>query len=319
MKNPPQFNLKEITGIVSRRIRSDHENSLTMALNAAQTCLKNSRLKAADLDIVISCSITRFVDHNTHRFEPAMSLHIKREINAKKAIYFDVANACAGMFTGLFILDTMIKSGAVRNGMVVSGECISPITETAIAEIKNDYDPQFASLTVGDAGAAVILEKADNNSNTIDFFEMLSCAEYSHLCIGQPSDQSNKFALYTNNTQMHKSARLKIQSDFQIDALAKLDRKFKTENYDYVIQHQVGTKFISKVCDIAAQNVECPMPETIFTVDYTGNTASTAHFVVLYEFLKNKKIKKDAKVLFVPAASGFVTGCLSVTVNDLQV
>jgi 3-oxoacyl-[acyl-carrier-protein] synthase-3 len=37
-----------------------------------------------------------------------MSLFIKQKLGATKAIFFDVSNACAGMFTGMYILDSIL-------------------------------------------------------------------------------------------------------------------------------------------------------------------------------------------------------------------
>ena len=48
------------------------------------------------------------------------------------------------------------------------------------------------------------------------------------------------------------------------------------------------------------------MPQSLACVEDYGNTASTSHFVVLYDHLKQKSVKKGAKFLLVPAASGVV-------------
>ncbi|WP_078911747.1 hypothetical protein [Streptomyces sp. NRRL WC-3742] len=82
---------------------------------------------------------------------------LAQELGLERAARFDVSNACAGMLTGVIVLDRLIRSGRARRGMVVSGEQLSTITATPVAEISDALDPQFASLTVGDAGAAVIL------------------------------------------------------------------------------------------------------------------------------------------------------------------
>ena len=60
------------------------------------------------------------------------------------------------MFTGITVADAFLKTGLVQRAMVVSGEYITHITETAQKEIEGPMDPRLACLTVGDAGAAVI-------------------------------------------------------------------------------------------------------------------------------------------------------------------
>lgn len=326
MKFEPLFDLQEITGIATRRVHdkseASFEDSYALAMLAARDCLKRSRYQARELDVIISASITRYKnDNNTNyamHFEPSFALHLKRGLGAHSAIHFDVSNACAGMMTGVHLLDRMIRAGIVRNGMVVSGECITPIAETAVKEIKEPFDSQFGSLTVGDSGAAVILDRAENEADKIHYIELMTCAEYSKLCIGMPSVENSGPALYTNNAEMHKEERIQLWPRFHMDFLAKRGTTFAAEKYDYIVHHQVGTKAIRKFSRYASTIFGSEMPESLVSVEELGNTASTSHFVVLYQHLKEQKVKRGAKFLLVPAASGVVTGCLAATISSLE-
>ena len=66
------------------------------------------------------------------------------------ALAFDITNACAGMFTGIYLVHSLIRAGAVRRGLVVSGEYITHLTETAQKEIKGIADQRLACLTLGE-------------------------------------------------------------------------------------------------------------------------------------------------------------------------
>jgi len=324
MRYVPQFDLEEITGIKNRRVHAKTEgaieDSFALATLAARDCLARSRYRAEDLDVVISTSITRFKDGYRMYWEPAFSLLLKRELGARQAMHFDVSNACAGMMTGVHLLDRMIRAGVVRNGLVVSGECITPIADTAVQEIDEPLDRQFGSLTVGDSGAAVILDRAENDADVIHYCELTTCAEYAQLCIGMPSDERPGAALYTNNAEMHKKERVALWPKFQADFLAKHGRKFEDEKFDYIVQHQVGTRAVANFNRYGAATFGVSeMPPSPIVVDELGNTSSTSHFVVLYKHLKEKRVQKGAKWLFVPGASGMVVGCVSSTITALEV
>jgi 3-oxoacyl-[acyl-carrier-protein] synthase III len=56
------------------------------------------------------------------------------------------------MFTGIYIVDSFIKSGAIRRGMVVSGEYITHLTKTAQKEIEISWIHAWPVWTLGDAG-----------------------------------------------------------------------------------------------------------------------------------------------------------------------
>ncbi len=199
----PEFDLEKITGIKKRRVRSEVESTNTMAINAAEDCLSHSTYKPEDIDIVINASITRTRERQKVFCEPPMSLLYKEYLGAHQALNFDITNACAGMATGTYILDSMIKAGQVKTGIVISGECITPIADTALKEISGPIDDQFASLTVGDSGAAFIMDGHGSAEEGIDFIEFMTAAEHSNLCFGQPSERNAGMAMYTKTMGMH--------------------------------------------------------------------------------------------------------------------
>ncbi|MFI9270842.1 3-oxoacyl-ACP synthase III family protein [Kitasatospora sp. NPDC052896] len=319
----PDLDLEGITGVAQRRVRDPRptagEDSLGLALKAARDALGHSRYHAADLDVVISASITRFVNGDDFSFEPSLAAELAKELGAHRAAHFDVSNACAGMMTGVLLLDRMIRAGQVRNGLVVSGEQATRVAETAAREISDSYDPQFASLSVGDSAVAVVLDLARDEADRIHYLDLMTCAEYSELCLGMPSERTEGIALYTDNRKMHKKDRLRLWPAFHGDQLAKQGRTFADEGFDYVVQHQVGTRFVDYVNRTGEAEFGTPMPESLSVVEEFGNTASTAHFLVLHRHLKAGTARRGAKYLLVPAASGVVTGALSATITNLGV
>ncbi len=318
-----EVDIEKITGIAERRVYDPEpavrEDSFGMALSAARDALESSRYEAADLDIVVSASITRFKDGSRFTFEPSFAAMLARELGARSAIHFDVSNACAGMMTGVWLLDRMIRSGAVRRGLVVSGEQATRVAQTAAREMTDSYDPQFASLSVGDSASAVVMDVSADAADRIHYIELMTCSEYSHLCMGMPSDRTPGIALYTDNKKMHNRDRLKLWPRFHADFLAKRGRTFAGEEFDYVIQHQVGTRFIDYVNQTAEDEFAAPMPASLSVVERYGNTATTSHFLTLCEHLRAGSARPGAKYLLVPAASGVVTGALSATLTNVGV
>lgn len=320
LDTPTAPDLAKISGIHRRRVYDaspdNYEDSLTLAERAATTALDRSQYLAADLDVVISCSITRTRDGDRFCLEPAFAHMLRNRLGAHGAIAFDVSNACAGMLTGILVLDRMIRSGRTHRGLVVSGEQITPIAETAVREIADPYDPQFASLTVGDAGAAVILDDQGRDGDRIDYIDLMTCAEFAELCIGMPSDKGPGVALYTDNRAMHNEDRYLLWTTRQRDFLAERGSTFADEHYDFLVHHQFSGPAIELVGKIAEREFDAAMPPALNVLSDYGNTASTSHVVVLDEYLRRGEIPAGAKVLLVPAASGVVAGYLSVTLGS---
>lgn len=323
MRKPPEFDLETLTGVRNRRTHDtrpdSYEDSFVLATKAAAECLARSRYRAADLDVVISASITRVKDRSRFHFEPSLASMLARSLGAGSAIHFDVSNACAGMLTGVLVLERMIASGVVRNGMVVSGEQITPLADTAVREIAGARDPQFASLTVGDSAAAVVLDRSDDDADRIHYVDLATFSDHAQLCIAMPSERGPGFAMYTDNSRMQSRERLDWWPAFYDSVLTRRGTTFDREGFDHVIHHQVGSRFVDAMNRAGEEFFGRPMPDSPRTVEQYGNTSSTSHFVVLHEQVKAGRLRRGAKVLLVAAASGVVTGCLSATISSLEV
>ncbi|MET8778125.1 3-oxoacyl-[acyl-carrier-protein] synthase III C-terminal domain-containing protein [Nocardia sp. NPDC004654] len=323
LKVPPLFDLERITGIKERRVHDtrpeSYEDSFALAIKAAEDCLSRSRYSAADLDVIISSSITRSKHGTRVYMEPSFASSIAKHVGARKAITFDISNACAGMLSGTYILDRMIRAGIVRNGMVVSGEAITPISETAVNEISEKYDLQFASLSVGDSGCALVLDEAVDDADKIHYIEMMTASEHSHLCLGMPSGRTPGVALYTDNRKMHNEARFMLWPNTQGSYLEKQGTTFADEQFDYIIHHQFGAAAVPYANAIAARELGTPMPPDLNVIHKYGNTSTTSHFIVLHDQLSDQNIPAGSKLLMIPAASGVVTGFLSTTISSLKV
>ena len=318
LKIQTPFDLSKITGIERRHVSEDSESTLSLALNAARDCLQNSKYNAEDLDCIISCSISRRIDSKYH-FEPTMSILIKNDLGAQQAMNFDISNACAGMLTGVYILDSLIRSGAVQNGMVLSGERNYAGSETAEREIDSIFHEQFASLTVGDAATAVILDDCGTEDETLSMVELMTCAEPADLCLGMPSLETPGVALYTKNIKLHAATNLQLWPYMAKKVFADVGSSLEEEHFDYLIPHQIGTRFSQKSAEVVQKVLGFDLPEMLHSLEDCGNTSSTSHFVVLYQALQQGLVHKGTKLLLVPAASGVVTGCVSVTLGDLKV
>ena len=326
-----RVDLARLTGIERRRYRSVTDDSLALGVAAARDCLARSRYRPDDVEAVIWTSITRLTNVDDFQFEPAMSLCLKNELGATRALHFDLTNACAGMLTGVLVLDDLIKAGVVRNGLVVSGEVITHLADTAVREIKDLDDDQLASLTVGDSGAAVLMDRSPSTSEGVDCADMRTYAQFSDLCLGMPSDQSPdrlRIAMYTKAVEIHEESvrRLPRHIGDWLTAHAGTLLVDPVRPFTWVIPHQTSLRVMTTVAGEIFEHIRTiegfehiTMPELLTYIREFGNTSTTSHFVVLYHALKEKKVKPGDSVLLIPQASGIVAGFTFVRLGNLEV
>ncbi len=128
-------------GIKERRI-AENETVADMAAAAASKALKNSGLKASDIDLV-AVATTSSVDRC-----PNVATRVAKELGIPTPAAYDLNTACSGFAYALATVDHAIKAGAARNALVIGAEKLSDLT---------DWTDRSTCVLFGDgAGAAVV-------------------------------------------------------------------------------------------------------------------------------------------------------------------
>jgi 3-oxoacyl-[acyl-carrier-protein] synthase-3 len=306
--------LERLTGIHERRVSVGEEDSYSLATAAARNCLEKAQLDGSSLDVVINCSITKLHDGLTQWLEPTMSIAVARAVGASHAMTFDVSNACAGMLTGVTILNNWIRQGIVRRGLVVSGEYISPLGRNAARHIRTIMSKELACLTLGDAGAALLLERAKVNSGGISLAGFTTIADHSRLCLAYPKGRDPGARMFTDARAIQRVAISNTPVLLQevLDAAG-----IAIHDIDHVITHQTSARAIRKgMAKMSEVFGETPQHEAVITVDRYGNTASTTHTVALVEELEAGRIRSGDTIALIALASGLEIGVVLVTVDE---
>ncbi|MCX7816227.1 MAG: hypothetical protein N2317_01780 [Syntrophales bacterium] len=309
-----KIDLESLTGIRERRVCSKGEDSYTLSVQAALECFKYSNYAPSDMDMLISCSISRFKDGPNYIYEPPLSLYIREAIGAKRAIHFDITNACAGMLTGVMIMDNFIRRGVIERGMVVSGEYITTLSENALPKVKTIMSKQLASLTVGDCGAAVILERSQPGKSSLFISNFVTLAQWCDLCIGKASRKSPGAVMFTDARKIHQVA---IRDMPVILERALKDAGISLGDIDHIIPHQTSIRAISSGRKHLAHYFGMPPRNVIVNLEEFGNTSSTTHFLALYRFLKERAFQEGDRLALIALASGLVIGVIIFTMDDL--
>ena len=313
-KHNTRVELERLTGIREHHVVREGEDSFTLALGAARDALTHADCAAEDLDVLICSSISRHVGGLRMQLEPPVSMSLKQELGAHQAMSYDLSNACAGMMTGVFILNDLIRQGRIRRGMVVSGEYISDLGVNAAREVRTVMSKQLASLTLGDAGAAAIVERAPEGTPGIEVAGFTTLAEHSRLCLAFPAKTARGETMFTDARAIHKFA-IEASPPLLREVLDQAGLGF--DDIDYFIPHQTSARAIKKGMKDLDESFGVAPKHTVVTVDEFGNTASTSHFVALRKYLREGRFKGEDRVLLLALASGLEVGIIIFTVDEL--
>ena len=293
------IDLERLTGIRDRRVSVGDEDSYSLAVGAALASLDKAQRDARSVDVVISCSITKFRGGLTQWVEPTMSSAVAQAIGADHAMTFDISNACAGTLTGVTVANNWIRQGTIERALVVSGEYISQ---------------ELASLTLGDAGAALVLERAPAGSAGITLAGFTTLADYSRLCLGYPKGHEPAARMFTDARGIQKAAmsNTPLLLHEVLDAVG-----ISIHDIDHVITHQTSARAIRKgMARISESFGDKPRHDAVITVDRYGNTASTTHTVALVEELEAGHIRPGETIALIALASGLEIGIVLLTLDE---
>lgn len=273
---PPDW-LERTTGIRERRIAPLDMPPSEMAVTAAREALERSHLRPADIDLIIYTGVTRDC------IEPATAHIVQAKIGADRAVAFDMANACLGFMSAMHVMDAMIATGQARYGLVVTGERGYDFTRRAISRLKSqegndNLDELFAGLTLGDAGAAVVMgPKIDPDTGILGFIAQSSGQHHSLCTCGNDDDD----ALITHVVPLINEMCRIGEPMFQ--ELMDDHLHWTSPEIDHYLPHQVGMRSVKRHAGLAGVD----MRTVPITVDSLGNIV-TANIPVALNLLERR-------------------------------
>ena len=318
-KHHISLQLERLTGIRSRRMAGDDTFSIDLAQRAVEKCLAITKYHPADIDLVICCNMSRYDGPDFYyTVEPSTSTRLRKHFGFNRALTFDVGNACAGMFTAVKVVDALLKSGLIDVAMVVSGEFITHLTRTAQYEMTDSPDPRLACLTLGDAGVALILERTSNERLGFHAIDMYTAGVYSDYSVAKPTDQEHGGAImFTDSRRLHEVA-IRHSAAHIVQTLKNVG--WGKDALHHVLIHQTSERFFYEAAsqvNTLVQDTYCHDGNMLNNLAERGNTATTTHFLAVWDSILNNRIQAGDNVVFAIQASGLTIGTAPYTFDDL--
>jgi 3-oxoacyl-[acyl-carrier-protein] synthase-3 len=279
------------TGIRERRI--SHVSGIEMAHVAAARALACAGLASGDVELIVygSCSNDEQVPNS------ASGLQIK--LGAANAAAMDVNTACTSFLYALSTATAMIRTGVVRNAVVVGVELISPFM---------DWMNRGVAVLFGDGAAAVVLQASEREEGVLA--EKLGCfadARQTLRVRGMGTTYANRGVFFGDTLwdfdgqEIFKRAVAGMAGSAQ-DVLSKSGHA--VDDVDLVIPHQANLRII----EFVAKRIGAPLARVFLTIQRYGNMSAATVPVALVEALEEGRIKPHALIL-TPAFGGGLTWC----------
>jgi 3-oxoacyl-[acyl-carrier-protein] synthase III len=289
------------TGIETRPIVRG-ETSSSMAVLAAREALVLAKMKAEDIDLIISaCAVPE-------QPIPAMAPLIQAGLGLGKSGIpaFDVNASCLSFITAFDLASQLIALGRNRNILIVSSEIAS-------RALPWKDDPDTAAM-FGDGAAAAILSAAPDQSGGVVATHMETWSEGYDDCelaaggtrfdFHQEPEEFAKAAHFTMDGKAAYKLAARVIGPFMERLLAKAC--WSLDDIDLVVPHQASRGAL----DHLVAKLKIPRGKIVDIIATHGNQIAASIPMALHNGFQQDRIKRGMKVMLIGTSAGFSIGGL---------
>jgi len=283
------------TGIKERRKVKPEMATSDIATYAALKAIEDAKLTPMDLDMIIVATVT------PDMFFPSTACIIQKNIGAEKAVAFDISAACSGFIYGLSIASQFVKSGSIKNILVIGAETLSKIT---------DYDDRNTCILFGDGAGAAIVSCVEEGFGILSAYlgsdgrggDLLKLpAGGSRMPASRETIANSQHFIKMDGSEVFKFA-IKIMGEAAEKALSLCG--MEKEDIDYLIPHQANIRIIES----ATKRLKISKDKVFVNVDKYGNMSAASIAVALDEAKRTNKLNKGDVVVLVGFGGGLTWG-----------
>jgi 3-oxoacyl-[acyl-carrier-protein] synthase-3 len=279
------------TGMKERRV--SHVSASEMAVVAAKRALACAGLDAADVDLIVygSCSNDEQV--------PNTASGVQVAIGAKRAASMDLNTACTSFLYSLSTATALIRTGVVKNAIVIGVELISPFM---------DWENRGVAVLFGDGCAAVVVQATDKQEGILG--EELGCLAHVRQTLRVRgmgvayANQDVSVGVTEWDFDGQEIFRHAVQGMSQASAAVMKKCGVTPDDIDLVVPHQANQRIIDAVVSRAG----IPAEKVMLTVARYGNMSAATVPVALTEALEEGRVKPGSLILM-PAFGAGLTVC----------
>ncbi|MCD8214023.1 MAG: ketoacyl-ACP synthase III [Campylobacter sp.] len=284
------------TGIHQRHIAAQDEITSDLGTRAAELAIRRSGLEKSQIDAIICATMSP-----DHLCMPSTACKIAANLNLNFGITaFDISAACTGFIYLLQLADSLVKSGAKKNILIVGAEKLSSVV---------DYTDRSTCILFGDGAGAAIVSTSDENE-IIDV-HTASDGTQSHLlmtpgCGSAYPASAETLAQRLNFIHMSGNEVFKIAVQTLTKSVIEIleQNKMTSSDIDFFIPHQANIRIIEAV----KHRLNFTDNQCVLTVGKYGNTSSASIPMAINDAYESGQIKNGSTLLLDAFGGGFTWG-----------
>lgn len=278
------------TGIKQRHIVAENELTSDIAVKAVNSLIESSKINPEEIELIILATTTPDLTF------PATATTIQAKIGAKNAFAFDIQAVCSGFVYATSIANNFIKSGQVKNALVIGADSLSKIV---------DWKDRNTCVLFGDGAGAIFLEATSQENIGIIATDLNSDGTLNDILktTGGVSFAQNSGFIEMNGREVFKHAISKMTESVE-KALSKVN--LTTKDINLLVPHQANIRIL----DAVAKKLNLTSNQVVVTVENHGNTSAASIPLALDYAKKEARIKQNDIVVLEALGGGLTWGSI---------
>jgi 3-oxoacyl-[acyl-carrier-protein] synthase-3 len=283
------------TGVRERRIAGPEESTASLATEAAIHALEVANLNPEKLDLIIVSTSSP-----EHIF-PATACLVQDQIGAVNAGAFDLSAACSGFIYALNMATLAIRSGAIRNALVIGSETLSRMV---------NWKDRNTCILFGDGAGAFVLQASDLPGGLLSAVMRSDGSGASSLTLPAGGSKipttAETVAQDLHYIQMNGREVFRFATRVMGHATqeAVTHAGLKMADINLIIPHQANERII----EAAARGLDFPMERVVVNVERYGNTSTASIPIATCEAINEGRLHAGDKAVFVGFGAGLTWG-----------
>ena len=233
--------LESVAGIIERRWWGPEVTFDEAAALAGAKALVAADLDPRDVDMLISTSVCK------HHLEPSVAVAVHHRLGlSERCVNFDLGNACLGFVNAMNIGAMAIETGQASTVLIVDGEGSRQTQLATIDRLRRptatltDIFDQFASLTLGSGGAAMVLGGERAGAHRFLGGITRAATQHHELCVGDLD------TMRTDTAGLLEGGLALARAAFD----DSIEEGWDWQTCDRYVMHQVSAVHTQKLCEL---------------------------------------------------------------------
>lgn len=293
-------------GAIQRRRVAPGEGTSDMGTRAAERALKDARMDARDVDLIVMSTIT-----SDHRVPPSAAL-VQRDLGTS-ARFLQLDSACTGFLDALMVADGLLDTLGAESAIVIGADAMS-----------HYMDPQkFRAQTIfGDgAGAVVIRRDASSGGYGVKAYSTGSSgADGFMVAVAAGGTKRPITEDVIKRREQYMELALKVIPPFGVAKMVEATKGVLAragvgvEEVDWVVPHQASCNIVVDT----AKALDLPLEKFFINFAMVGNTSAASIPVALDEMNRMGCLLDGQRVVMPAVGAGMAWGAAYMVWRDCR-